>query len=246
MPDQTIYHGDCLEVMRTIKQDVHLVFADPPYNIGIDYGTGKKLDSLDEDRFVAWCEHWITEALWITGSMGQLWVLINERWADCVGLALSAHIPRVNRIIWRETFGQYHENFFPSGHRHLFWHAFDGHTWNPDAIRVPSARMEVGDTRASGPRVPDDVWDVSRLQGNANQRIDWHPTQLNRAPLERIVRACTNPGDTVFEPFSGSAILGVVSKQLGRNYIGCDINPEYVRRGQERIDAAHVQLELFD
>ena len=72
----------------------------------------------------------------------SLWFLMPERWADEIGLMLKGLLPRRNRIIWRETFGQYRETVFPSGHRHLFWHVKDPKTspFYTDEIRVVRSR----------------------------------------------------------------------------------------------------------
>ena len=90
---------------------------------------------------------------------------------------LTTMLPRRNRIIWRETFGQYNESRFPSGHRHLFWHVKDlkRSPFHTDEIRVTSQRMQAGDKRAAGPRVPDDVWEIPRLVGNARERFGRGP-----------------------------------------------------------------------
>ena len=106
------------------------------------------------------------------------------------GRMLTTMLPRRNRIIWRETFGQYTESRFPSGHRHLFWHVKDpkGSPFCTDDLRVPSQRMQAGDKWAAGPRVPDDVWEIPRLVGNARQRLRGHPCQLPEELLRRRIR----------------------------------------------------------
>jgi site-specific DNA-methyltransferase (adenine-specific) len=168
-----------------------------------------------------------------------LWVLVPERWADHFGMMLSELLPRANRIIWREQFGQYRKDRFPSGHRHLFYHAPAGvRVWNPDAVRVPSVRMQMGDRRAAGPRVPDDVWEVSRLQGNCRARVRWHPCQVREWPLERIIRAATNSGDWVFDPFAGSGTTLVVAQRLDRRFLGVERNPAYCQGIRERLAAS--------
>lgn len=132
---------------------------------------------------------------------GSLWFLCPEHWADDIGSILSGLLPRRNRVIWRETFGQYRDSSFPSGHRHLFYHVKDM-KYSPffaDEIRVPSQRMLVGDKRATGPRVPDDVWEIPRLTGNAVERIEEHPCQLPEALLERVV-LCNTPWRFVARP----------------------------------------------
>jgi site-specific DNA-methyltransferase (adenine-specific) len=233
-----VMEGDCLEVLPRLPAGfAQLIFADPPYNLGIDYGAGHKADRRSDSEYLAWCEAWLTECRRMLLPSGSLWVLVPERWADQIGLMLSKLLPRINRIIWREQFGQYRQDRFASGHRHLFYHADPKQrAWNPDAIRVPSVRMRVGDKRASGPRVPDDVWEVSRLQGNCRERMRWHPCQLREWPIERIIRAATIPGDWVCDPFAGSGTTLAVAQRLGRRFVGIEQNPAYCAGISERLE----------
>ena len=62
------------------------------------------------------------------------------------------------------------------------------------------------------------------------------PEQL----LGRIIRMCSNPGEIVLDPFSGSATTLAVAKKLGRRFIGFDISKDYVRYGHERLNAIRV------
>jgi len=229
-----------------------MVFADPPYNIGIDYGVGAAADRRRLSEYRDWCAAWIINAHDRLVPNGAFWLLINEANADMIGALMTDLVgPRRSRIIWRETFGQYTENNFAIGHRHLFYHVREPKfgddpdrpmVWNPDPIRVPSQRMLMGDKRAGGSRppekqgrVPDDVWEVSRLCGTFKERVDWHPAQLPSMPLERIVNVTSNPNDLVLEPFSGSGSMAIVCKRLGRRYVGIDSNQDFVKRATERL-----------
>ncbi|MCH6587952.1 MAG: hypothetical protein IH805_06530, partial [Proteobacteria bacterium] len=155
---------------------------------------------------------------------GSIWFLIPERWADQIGSMLSELLPRRNRVIWRETFGQYREDRFPPGHRHLLWHVMDAENspFYTNDIRVESQRMKDGDRRAKGPRVPDDVWEFPRLVGNAGERIKGHPCQLPEVLLERIIRCSTQPGDVVLDPTAGTGTTLRVAQRLGRSYVGIE------------------------
>jgi site-specific DNA-methyltransferase (adenine-specific) len=66
------------------------------------------------------------------------------------------------------------------------------------------------------------------------------PEQL----MGRIVRACSNPGDFVIDPFSGSATTLAVAKKLGRHFIGFDLSEEYIARGKERLERIVVGQPL--
>lgn len=242
-----LVHGNCYEVLPALpKGCVETVFVDPPYNIGIDYGGGKQDDLLDENEYLQQMERLVCECARLLTPTGGIWFLCPERWADQMGVILSRLLPRRNRIIWRETFGQYRESCFPSGHRHLFWHVADRRqsTFNTDEIRVPSQRMEAGDKRASGPRVPDDVWSIPRLVGNARERLGEHPCQLPEALLERVIRCSTNPGDMVLDPMAGSGTTLRVAQRLGRRYCGVEKQADFVALIEHRLQQA-FQPDLF-
>ena len=119
--ESQVFRGNCHEILPKLPSSVvKAVFLDPPYNIGVDYGSGKEADLLPEEEFLSRLASVVRESVRTLTESGSLWFLIPERWADQVGLMLSSHLPRRNRIIWRETFGKYQEHRFPSGHRHLF------------------------------------------------------------------------------------------------------------------------------
>lgn len=257
MPSCRLIVGDALFALAELHKgsiEADMIFGDPKYNIGIDYGSDID-DALSETEYCEWTGHWIEAARHCLKEGGAFWGLINEPNADMFGLWLTECVgPRVNRVIWRETFGQYKDTHFASGHRHLFYHIkctdmygmaiprANFHrakrTWNPDPIRVESQRMRAGDKRAAGPRVPDDVWEISRVQGNDGERQGWAPTQLRLWPVECAILCSTNPGDLVIDPYLGSGTTALAALAHGRSFIGIDINPDYVEKSIERIRGA--------
>ena len=245
--DNQVLHGDCFELLPTLpKGQFQTVFLDPPYNIGVDYGNGSKADKLPPDKYLAQMKQLAELSVQQLTPTGSLWFLINEKWADNIGTMLSELLPRRNRIIWRETFGQYQEERFPSGHRHLFWHVKDADQtpFYTDDIRVESQRMRDGDKRAKGPRVPDDVWEFPRLVGNAAERINGHPCQLPEALLERIIRCSTKPGDMVLDPMAGTGTTLRVAQRLDRGYVAIEEREDFVQLINDRLDQA-MQQQLF-
>lgn len=203
-----------------------IIFADPPYNFGKNYGPTSD-DCLSSPYYLKWADTWMTRLMEI--DFGSLWCLFPSQFHN-------SYRP-TNKIIWHETFANYHEQWFPTAHRELHVWRRDNLVWNPDAIRVPSARQTKYNDKRANPkgRVPDSVWTFPRVCGTHRERVDWHPTQLPYRLLERIVLACSNPGDLVFEAFAGSGILGCVCKDLSRDYLGIEINPDYVSLANTRI-----------
>lgn len=219
---------------------------DPPYNIGFDYGSGSQADSLPAEKYLKRMTTLTCECIERLTDTGSIWFLVPERWADEIGLMLKGLLPRKNRIIWRETLGQYRETVFPPGHRHLFWHVKDPKTspFYTDEIRVVSQRMIDGDRRAAGPRVPDDVWRFPRLVGNAHERIKGHPCQLPEALLERVIRSSTAIGDCVLDPMEGTGTALRVAQRLGRRYVGIEEQASFLELIDRRLKQ-DVQKELF-
>ena len=88
---------------------------------------------------------------------------------------------------------------------------------------------------------PEDWWADIPAGGQISSRERAHgsyPTQKPLKLLERIIKACSNPGDLVFDPFCGSGTTLVAALSLGREFVGCDINEEAVRITRERLYAA--------
>lgn len=69
------------------------------------------------------------------------------------------------------------------------------------------------------------------------KQIKHHPTPKPVKLLSRLIKASTTPDDTVFDPCMGSGSTGMAAKATRRNFIGCDLDPEYVRKASEWIDS---------
>ncbi len=74
-----------------------------------------------------------------------------------------------------------------------------------------------------------------RLKRNGTKA---HPTQKPEALLYRVMLATTNKGDVVLDPFFGTGTTGAVAKRLGRDWIGCEREDDYIEVAHERIEAA--------
>src|SRR5262249_13020816 len=124
--------------------------------------------------------------------------------------------------------------------------------WNPDAILEPSDRAAIyGDPRTfakeelAGVRVPLDVWyglNWGRVQGNNKERREKHQNQLPEVYLERVIRACSNEGDSVLDPFLGSGTTCTVARALNRRSIGIEYNPHNAESAFERIKNGAIRI----
>ena len=90
----------------------------------------------------------------------------------------------------------------------------------------------------NGGKQMKDVW-AGSLTSPKEKIYGKHPTQKTLYLLERIIKASTRENDLVLDPFCGSSTTGVACKILNRNYIGIDIQPEFVELSKERLSHAN-------
>ncbi|HVJ85343.1 MAG TPA: DNA methyltransferase [Caulifigura sp.] len=85
-----------------------------------------------------------------------------------------------------------------------------------------------------------DTWYFPRVAGTFKERAGFHGCQMPEQLLGRIIRACSEPGGVVADPFSGSGTTVAVAKKLGRSYLGFDLSPRYVELGLKRLESIGV------
>jgi DNA modification methylase len=106
-------------------------------------------------------------------------------------------------------------------------HTYTGKRAENDGL-VQQSFVTVNDTRNKR-----SVWTVT-TKGYKEAHFAVYPTEL----IEPCVKAGSAVGDTVLDPFSGSGTTGEVALKLGRNYVGCELNPDYAKLSEKRITEA--------
>ena len=263
MPETNqIVQGDSIEVLNNGPEGwIDLVFADPPFNIGYLYhGYDDRRKAEDYLRF---SKDWMSAVHRALKPTGSFYLAIGDDYAAdlCVIARREIGFHMRNWIIWHYTFGQQPKNKFARSHTHILYFTKDEKefTFNPDAIRVASARQTTYNDARANPKgkLPDDVWylrpqeapeplfvpegdtwNVSRVCGTFKEREGWHGCQMPIGVLDRIVRASSNPGDIVVDPFNGSGTTVVSAALLGREYVGIDQSEEYVGYARKRLEHA--------
>lgn len=234
---------DGLEAVRDEHGPARLIFTDPPYNIGVDYGDGQKADRLDDRDYVEWVTQWLGLCWDCLTDDGSLWVMIGDEYAADYALAIrDAGFSVRSWIKWYETFGVNCSNKFNRTSRHIFYAVKDERrfVFNPEPVTRPSDRQtKYGDSRAAaGGKIWDDVWQIPRLTGTCAERIPDFPTQLPLALVEPIVLCASMPGDLVVDPFNGSGTTGVSAVRNGRKYVGVEKSEKFADIATERLRGA--------
>ena len=247
--DWSIADGDMVEVLnsRTLSKSfdrARLVFIDPPYNIGIDYGNGAKADSMPRLQFEKLSFDWLEAAAAQLTDDGSLFVMTSlDYLAAYETILLELGLHRRQTIIWVETFGTYTAgNFSPCCRPILYFTKHPKNfVWHGDQILIPSDRQKkYGDSRANpAGKVPSNVWDdIPRLVGNDGDRVPGFPTQIPREITDRIVLVASDPGDLVIDGFNGSGTTGVSAVTAGRRYLGVEKVPANAVAARARIASA--------
>src|SRR5436305_1140488 len=265
MPDTNqIIQGDCIAMLNDGPEAwVDLCFADPPFNIGYLYHNYD--DQKDVNEYVDWSERWMRGVYRALKPTGSFYLAIGDEFAAdlCYVARRKIGFHMRNWIIWHYTFGQQTKMKFALSHTHILYFSKEkpdpGMTniiFNADAVRVASARQTTyNDVRANPKgKLPDDTWYlrpqetgeeffgpdsdtwyVSRLCGTFGEREGWHGCQMPFGVLNRIIRASSNPGDVVLDPFNGSGTTVVSAALLDRQYLGIDQSKEYVGFAKKRL-----------
>jgi site-specific DNA-methyltransferase (adenine-specific) len=120
----------------------------------------------------------------------------------------------------------------------------DDGVWNPQLSTPPS---DANRTFTLRPQDLDqcftpseNTWYFPRVAGTFKERAGFHGCQMPEQLLGRIIRTCSNLGDIVLDPFSGSATTLAVAKKLGRKFIGFDVSKDYVCYGKHRLKSICV------
>ena len=252
-PQTEVYVGDCREVMNSLSSNsVDLIFADPPFNWDVAYGEWD--DARPREEYLSFTREWLDACLRVLNDRGSFWVNIPDDTAAEIVVHLKQRgMVMINWCVWHFRFGQHRVGNFIVSKVHALYFARDREkrVWNPTAILEPSDRAAIYDdprtkeTKQPGMRVPLDVWYGhlwGRIQGNNKERRRNHQNQIPEVYLERVIRACSDEGHIILDPFLGSGTTCTVARALKRQSIGIEFSKTNAASAFERIQAGAIRL----
>ena len=241
-----LYKGDALSLMRSLPANsIDCIWTDPPYllsNDGMTCVAGKRVSvnkgewdrsqGLEVDH--EFNRSWLGECHRILKPAGTIWVTGTVHVYLSVGMAMMQLGFRIlNDITWEKT------NPPPNLGCRCFTHSTETVLWATKAPKGSKHRhkFDYQEMKAeNGGKQMKSVWRFPAA-GKDEKAFGKHPTQKPVALIERCLRASTDDGDTVFDPFAGSGATGVAAIRLGRHFVGCERDEEYVDLIVKRLTA---------
>lgn len=234
--------------MKSINENsVDLIVTDPPF--AIDFKAKRAnynripdnvLDGYNEIKqkdYLSFSKNWIDEAYRVLKESGSMFVFSGWNNLKDILIALDdADFVLVNHIIWKYQFGVVTKNRYVSSHYHCLYVCKD------DKKRrfYPNSRFKSGSERY---RDMEDVWDIKREYWKNEKKT---PTKLPSEIIKKILQYTSKPNDLVLDPFLGSGQVAVISKEMGRCYLGFEIVKDYFDFAKKRIEKTKMQKVLDD
>ena len=253
-----IHNEDCIVGMKKIKNEsVDIIICDPPYNIGKDFGNDSDKQKMDD--YLSWCDSWIAESLRILKPQGTLYIY---GFSEILAFIRTRITCNVRWLVWHYTNKVTPSlNFWQRTHESILCCYKDKPIFNRDDVREPYTesflknaagkvrkptvgRFSNGDkettyTAHEGGALPRDVIKIPALAGGAGkkERVD-HPTQKPLTLCDTLIKASLNKSSETLlvVPFVGSGSECVSAKKNKINFIGFEINGEYINVANERLN----------
>jgi site-specific DNA-methyltransferase (adenine-specific) len=241
--------GDSLAALAAIEdKSVDLVFLDPPYNLAKPYASYQ--DDLSVEEYFEWCDRWLEECVRVLKVGGSLVIINIPLGVMRHALYLNQRLRFQNWIAWDALSSP--RGYIMPAHYPLLWYskgqAASLHLTRegPEAGYLKSRQVglcaRASCIRARGEQFGDqplsDLWtDIFRVLHNS-QRLD-HPCILPPKAMKRVVALGSKPGEVVLDPFNGVGTTTVSAHQMGRGYLGIEMEPAYA----EAAVARHQTVE---
>lgn len=229
-----LHCGDAIDLFKTIENEsVDLVIADPPYNLGKDYGNNHDLKGFDE--YLDFTRNWLAQAKRVLKPEGSIYVFIGVRFISYLYDILDRELEMFfnSWVVWHYTQGMGKTKGFSPRHDDiLVFNKSNKFIFNLDDVRVPQKYYRARNNMRGAN--PGDVWQFSHVHYSNPNRQN-HPTQKPEGLIERMVLASSNNNDVILDPFSGSGTTLRVCQQLKRKAIGFEINPNFIEMTKKRL-----------
>lgn len=231
-----LFPADCLEVLPCIKDKViDTVFADPPFNLGKEYGKSCN-DQKPDEAYLQWCKSWIAECVRVIKPGGAFFLYNLPKWNILLGAYLAElgmefrHWIAVEISACLPIPGRLH----PSHYSLLYYTKGKPKTFRRIRTPIQTCRHCAGEVKDYGGHrdamnpngvTLKDVWtDIPPVRHWKFKSKDRRANALSTKILDRVIEMSTIRGDLVLDPFGGSGTTFAVCEKKGREWIGTEID----------------------
>lgn len=239
-PLNGIYQSDCITGMMGLPElSLSLVFTDPPYNLGKDYGSEVN-DSLPQEAYFAWCMQWFMAVHRALKDGGSFYVMhypeVAARWKQQLDGMFTFR--RWISWVYPSNIGHSGNNWRRS-HRAILYYIkgskvayFDGEAdaqpyKNPGDVRI----KHLGKSGTT----PYDWWEYNLVKNVSEDKTPW-PNQLPVDLVRRAILTSCEPGGIVCDPFMGSGTTAVAAENAQRDWVGFDKQAESIMITEGRTE----------
>ena len=239
-----IYNKDCIVGMKAISDEkIDLVVTDPPFAINFkakksNYNriSSRVLSGYNEikvEDYYDFTNAWMREAYRILKKSGSMYVFSGwNNLKDILTALDDNNFTTINHIIWKYQFGVVTSKKFVTSHYHCIFVCKD----EKKRKFFPYSRFKKGDKTPDGQSLhykdKEDVWIINREYWTGDDKT---PTKLPAEIIKKILKYSSEKTDLVLDPFLGSGQVAVVSKMLGRKYLGFEIVKQYYDFASNRL-----------
>jgi site-specific DNA-methyltransferase (adenine-specific) len=235
-----IYQRECIEGMRMIPdKSVDLVTTDPPYGIEYKSNWSDKFKEISNDNSTEWLPDFFNQLNRVTKQDSHLYCFTSVQYMDVFLTEIKRYWKVKNLITIPRTMkgglGDLYSSFSPQNEYIIF--ATKGKRKFEETRILKPSESYLRDKRKNPKewvyRLPD-YWDFVKVSEHNLKRI--HPTQKTCEVMEVAIKLSSSEGDTVLDPFMGSGTTAIAALRTGRQFIGFELEREYVEIANKRID----------
>ena len=251
-----LFADDCLAVLPYVRDGVvDTVFADPPFNLGKEYGE-KSNDDLSDPQYLEWCKSWVKESCRTLKQGGAFFLYNLPKWNIPLGAYLSEQGLIFRHWIALEISaclpipGRLH----PSHYSLLYYTKGVPKTFRRIRTPIQTCRHCGGEIKdygghrgAMNPKgvTLKDVWtDIPPVRHWKFKSKERRANALSTKILDRVVEMSSLPGDLVLDPFGGSGTTFAVCEKKNRRWLGIEI--DFASEIMERIESGEIRSHRND
>lgn len=230
-----LYETDCFKLFSALKDEsIDCIFADPPFNLGKDYGNGTVEDSLEKIDYLKWSFAWLDECIRLVKTGGAIFVYILPQW----GYHIAHHLEEKG-MLFRHWIALSMKGTFPRGRKlypaHytlLYFTKGKPKIFNRVRIPIPTCRHCGKDIKDYGGHRKylnplglslTDFWEDTAPARHRKYKARLHINELKPQIPSRCFQTATNSEDVILDPFGGGGSSYEAAQELKRYWIGSEI-----------------------